>query len=140
MATPESTTPRRKAVLFGAIVGAVAAIAAGATAAVLTLSSSAVASGLVTPTICDTTYDIDPGTPVWDDTLGDYKITGVIYSNVSASCSGESMKVNVLNGSGSSISTAGGIIGGSGTGSFSLTADVPVADWVSVASTIYSAP
>lgn len=135
----EEKNRRRKAIVIGSITGAVVALATAAVAAVLTLSSTAALSGIITPTPCDTAYDVNPGTPTWNDAAGDYLISSVTYSNVDPSCSGESMKVNVLDSSGNSISFAGGIIGGAGTGSFVLTTPVPVANWESVASVIYTA-
>lgn len=86
---------------------------------------------------CDTAWDLQFSTPVYDATDNRYEIASVSFSNVDATaCAGQSIAVTVYNGANAALSQGTAVIAAS-TGTITLAAPVSVSDATGTASAIY---
>lgn len=129
----------KRTIVVGAIIGAIVGIATAAVAAVVTLTTSHIGEGIVSSTPCDSSFTVEPGTPVWDASAGGFVISQVAYSGIDpTACNGEFLRVEVVDNAYASLASAGGIVGGSGSGTLSLTSNVPVSAIDSIAAALYT--
>ena len=135
----EKETSHKRAIIVGAIIGAVVGIATAAVAAVVTLTTSYIGEGIVSSTACDSSFTVEPGTPVWDANNGEFVVSNVVYSGIDpTACNGEFLRVEVVDNANVSLASAGGIVGGTGSGTLSLTSSVSVASIDAIAAVLYT--
>lgn len=131
---------KRRPIVFGAIVGLALGLATAAIAAAITLTTAtSIGAGQVSVTSCDTTYQVDLGTPVWNASENDFVVVTATFSGVDpAACAGEFVKVEVLAADNSSLANGTASVGGSGSGSITLSQNVKVSDIDRLSSVIYT--
>jgi hypothetical protein len=128
----------KRTIMVGALVGAIVGIATAAVAAVITLTTSHIGEGIVSATPCDSTFTVEAGAPGWDAATGTFVVSQVVYSDIDAACSGEFLRVEIVDAANTSLGSAGGLVGGSGSGTLSLTSNVPVDDIDRIAAALYT--
>ena len=136
----DQTTARstKRSIIVGAVAGSLFAIATGAiAAAIVTLTADTIGEGFVNVSPCDSAYDITADAPSWDDTAGSFLVSAVTVSNLNAPCVGQVVDVEVLNSSGTSISSGTGTVTGTSI-NLPLTSSVDVSAIDAYASVIYT--
>ena len=128
----------KRTIMVGALVGAIIGIATAAVAAVITLTTSHIGEGIVSSTPCDSTFTVEPGAPGWDAATGTFVVSQVVYSDIDAACNGEFLRVEIVDKSNTSLASAGGLVGGSGSGTLSLTNNVSVDEIDRIAAALYT--
>ena len=129
----------KRTIMVGAVIGAIVGIATAAVAAVVTLTTSHIGEGIVSSTPCDSSFTVEPGTPGWDAASGEFVVSQVVYSGIDpTACSGEFLRVEVVDAANTSLGSAGGLVGGSGSGTLSLTSNVPVSAIDKIAAALYT--
>jgi hypothetical protein len=129
----------KRSIMVGAVTGAIVGIATAAVAAVVTLTTSYIGEGIVASTPCDSSFTVEASAPGWDAATGTFVVSQVAYSGIDpTACSGEFLRVEVVDAANTSLGSAGGIVGGSGSGTLALTSNVPVDDIDRIAAAIYT--
>lgn len=102
--------------IFGAVYGF---------AATLNLSTDQLSAGNATVASCQTTTPVASYTPVYDATLGGYKVGTITVTSLDAACASKAISVTLTGGGGTLLNTVTGVVPAVG-GVQTLTPGAPV--------------